>query len=73
MAGYFALHTLVHTGQRKTQSGALIPPIGTVIPPTYTNHGKLWKSLMRAHLGNYEHLEIQLKNIALRSSIALTA
>jgi len=25
------------------------------------NHGKLWKSLMRAHLGNYENLEKELK------------
>lgn len=25
------------------------------------NHGKLWKSLMRAHLGNYESLEARLK------------
>ena len=25
------------------------------------NHGKLWKSLMRAHLGDYERLEKQLK------------
>ena len=25
------------------------------------NHGKLWKSLMRAHLGNYEALEARLK------------
>ena len=25
------------------------------------NHGKLWKSLMRAHLGNYERQEMQLK------------
>jgi hypothetical protein len=24
------------------------------------NHGKLWKSLMRAHLGKYEHLEADL-------------
>ena len=24
------------------------------------NHGKLWKSLMRAHLGDYERLEHQL-------------
>ena len=24
------------------------------------NHGKLWKSLMRAHLGNYEHLAERL-------------
>lgn len=28
------------------------------------NHGKLWKSLMRAHLGEYEHLEGQLRRIA---------
>ena len=25
------------------------------------NHGKLWKSLMRAHLGDYERLEEKLK------------
>jgi predicted metal-dependent hydrolase len=25
------------------------------------NHGKLWKSLMRAHLGDYERLEARLK------------
>lgn len=25
------------------------------------NHGKLWKSLMRAHLGDYEELEMRLK------------
>lgn len=25
------------------------------------NHGKLWKCLMRAHLGDYERLEIKLK------------
>lgn len=25
------------------------------------NHGKLWKSLMRAHLGNYEIYEQELK------------
>ena len=24
------------------------------------NHGKLWKSLMRAHLGDYEKLELRL-------------
>lgn len=28
------------------------------------NHGKLWKSLMRAHLGEYEKIENQLKNLA---------
>ncbi|MCZ6804974.1 MAG: M48 family metallopeptidase [Proteobacteria bacterium] len=25
------------------------------------NHGKLWKSLMRAHLGDYENLETKLR------------
>lgn len=25
------------------------------------NHGKLWKSLMRAHLGDYESLELRLR------------
>jgi predicted metal-dependent hydrolase len=28
------------------------------------NHGKLWKSLMRAHLGDYERLEGQLRRMA---------
>ena len=28
------------------------------------NHGKLWKSLMRAHLGEYEQLETELRRVA---------
>lgn len=28
------------------------------------NHGKLWKSLMRAHLGEYEPYEAELKKMA---------
>ena len=28
------------------------------------NHGKLWKSLMRAYLGDYEGMELKLKKIA---------
>jgi predicted metal-dependent hydrolase len=31
------------------------------------NHGKLWKSLMRAHLGDWEKLEEQLTESAGRS------
>ena len=27
------------------------------------NHGKLWKSLMRAHLGDYERIEDRLKRL----------
>ncbi len=30
------------------------------------NHGKLWKSLMRAHLGDYEQLEAKLRRFAAR-------
>jgi predicted metal-dependent hydrolase len=30
------------------------------------NHGKLWKSLMRAHLGDYERLESRLRKSAWR-------
>ena len=30
------------------------------------NHGKLWKSLMRAHLGAYENLEARMKEEAQR-------
>ncbi len=28
------------------------------------NHGKLWKSLMRLHLGEYEPYEAELKKLA---------
>lgn len=27
------------------------------------NHGKLWKSLMRAHVGEYEELEAELRRV----------
>ena len=32
------------------------------------NHGKLWKSLMRAHLGGYEKLECRLRDRAALSA-----
>jgi predicted metal-dependent hydrolase len=34
------------------------------------NHGKLWKSLMRAHLGDYENLEARLRKAAARPFVA---
>ena len=27
------------------------------------NHGKLWKALMRAHLGDYENMEARLRRL----------
>jgi predicted metal-dependent hydrolase len=33
------------------------------------NHGKLWKSLMRAHLGDYEDLEGKLKTFTDKMSL----
>jgi hypothetical protein len=33
------------------------------------NHGKLWKSLMRAHLGEYEALEAELQSSAAGSRL----
>ena len=32
------------------------------------NHGKLWKSLMRAHLGDYEILHKRLQKVSTRQS-----
>jgi predicted metal-dependent hydrolase len=32
------------------------------------NHGKLWKSLMRVHLGGYEQLELRLQKAGQRST-----
>src|SRR5205807_557125 len=34
------------------------------------NHGKLWKSLMRAHLGAYEQLEGELRRVAGEEAMA---
>lgn len=36
------------------------------------NHGKLWKSLMRAHLGEYERLEEELRHVAQNKAMART-
>jgi len=33
------------------------------------NHGKLWKSLMRAHLGDYQALEGKLNALPLKKTI----
>ena len=35
------------------------------------NHGKLWKSLMRAHLGEYERFESELRKVASQKSSQL--
>ena len=37
------------------------------------NHGKLWKSLMRAHLGEYEQLEGQLRRMVHKKPTQRTA
>jgi predicted metal-dependent hydrolase len=34
------------------------------------NHGRLWKSLMRLHLGDYEDFELRLRKAALQSLAA---
>src|SRR4029079_2420830 len=36
------------------------------------NHGKLWKSLMRAHLGEYERLESELRRAVRRDGMLAT-
>lgn len=36
------------------------------------NHGRLWKSLMRAHIGDYDDLEAELKSIARRERTSRT-
>jgi predicted metal-dependent hydrolase len=33
------------------------------------NHGGLWRSLMRAHLGDYELLDAQLRRLAATASL----
>jgi predicted metal-dependent hydrolase len=37
------------------------------------NHGKLWKSLMRAHLGNFETMEAELRRQAGQQTRSLAA
>jgi len=36
------------------------------------NHGKLWRSLMRAHLGDFESFENELEKTAHRKALQLT-
>lgn len=33
------------------------------------NHGKLWKSMMRTHLGEYEELDKQLRTLAIKREL----
>lgn len=33
------------------------------------NHGKLWKSLMRVHLGGYSELELELRSVASKKNL----
>jgi hypothetical protein len=35
------------------------------------NHGKLWKSLMRAHLGDYERMERRLRSSRIPSRLLM--
>jgi len=37
------------------------------------NHGKLWKSLMRAHLGDYEKLDLELRKVVSNKLLLRTA
>jgi predicted metal-dependent hydrolase len=37
------------------------------------NHGKLWKSLMRAHLGDYEQMEGELRRVTHHKAMQRTA
>jgi len=37
------------------------------------NHGKLWKSLMRVHLGEHEQLEGELRRVAHNKAMQRTA
>lgn len=36
------------------------------------NHGKLWKSLMRVHLGEYEAREIELRQMGYKKTLQQT-
>ena len=36
------------------------------------NHGKLWKSLMRAHLGDYELQDLRLRRRVRRKGLAIS-
>lgn len=60
------------TGRGRGGSVRLAKPAKTalVLQTAAENHGKLWKSLMRAHLGNYERAEARLRQIAGKGSLA---
>ena len=40
-----------------------------LVHSTVPNHGKLWKSMMRTHLGDYEKLEAELRRHCTHSAL----
>ena len=57
-AGTLSFNTDLLRLDRALQDYVIVHELLHVAVP---NHGKLWKSLMRAHLGDYERLEIRLQ------------
>ena len=50
----------------ENEAAEMVKPHGFVLDFVgfVPNHGKLWKSLMRAHLGEYEKLDKRLRHEA---------
>ncbi len=57
------LHKQIQAFNPKYQAaeGALIGIVHELLHFSIPHHGKLWKSLMRAHLGEYEKFDARLK------------
>jgi predicted metal-dependent hydrolase len=59
-AGRLTFDESLLTKTRELQDYVIVHELLHVSVP---NHGKLWKSLMRAHLGEYERFEAQLRTL----------
>jgi predicted metal-dependent hydrolase len=57
-AGRLTFDKLLLSQPRELQDYVIVHELLHIHAP---NHGRLWKSLMRAHLGEYEALEVRLQ------------
>jgi predicted metal-dependent hydrolase len=60
-AGRLTFDESLLSKSRKLQDYVIVHELLHVSVP---NHGKLWKSLMRAYLGDYERYEVELRSKA---------
>jgi len=62
-------HLVVRYSQEDSRAAGDYVIVHELLHFSVPHHGKLWKSLMRAHLGDYEKLDRKLKRFATRGNL----